>query len=197
MGVGKKQPQQVPPLFALIRRRPPRVTRRTYAMRRAPAGAGISGAIPPIGNGPGRGLLTVGACGFRSTPPIVLLGAFLALRASVCNGCPRGWDRDDGAIGTQEEPAGFRRNRRAWNVLGLSGVKAMRTAGSLNPTAAPAECKAFQVTRYPLESARPSGVEAALFPSGRCRGIGRCRRLLLQDSASAGRAVLRRDREAD
>ena len=40
--------------------------------------------------------------------------------------------RDDGAIGTKEEPAGFRRNLRAWNVLGYSRVKAMRRARSLN-----------------------------------------------------------------
>jgi hypothetical protein len=33
--------------------------------------------------------------------------------------------RDDGAIGTREEPAGFRRNLIACNVLGRSGVKAM------------------------------------------------------------------------
>ena len=55
--------------------------------------------------------------------------------------------RDDGAIGTQEEPAGFGRNRRAWNVLGYSGVKAMRRAGSLNPTAA----QLLQLFEQPFE----------------------------------------------
>jgi hypothetical protein len=55
--------------------------------------------------------------------------------------------RDDGASGTQEEPAGFRRNLRAWNVLGYSGVKAMRRAGSLNPMAA----QLLQLFEQPFE----------------------------------------------
>jgi hypothetical protein len=39
------------------------------------------------------------------------------------NGWPRRWGfaRDDGAIGTQEEPAIFRRNNRVYSVLRDSG----------------------------------------------------------------------------
>jgi hypothetical protein len=52
--------------------------------------------------------LPVGVCRFARTLHIALSGAFLALRASDCNGWPRRWvPREDGAIGTQEEPAGF------------------------------------------------------------------------------------------
>jgi hypothetical protein len=56
--------------------------------------------------GTSQSTLPVGAGRFGTTPHIALSGAFLALRASGCNGWPR--FREDGAIGTQEEPAGFR-----------------------------------------------------------------------------------------
>ena len=46
----------------------------------------------------------------------------MALRASDCSGWPRRWVRDNGAIGTQEEPAVFRRNTRALRVLRDSGL---------------------------------------------------------------------------
>ena len=39
------------------------------------------------------------------------------LRAPDCNGWPRDGLRDNGAIGTQEEPAVFRRNTKALSVL--------------------------------------------------------------------------------
>ena len=54
-------------------------------------------------------------------PHIALSGAFLALRAPDCNGWPRDGLGDNGAIGTQEEPAVFRRNTRALRVLRDSG----------------------------------------------------------------------------
>jgi hypothetical protein len=43
---------------------------------------------------------------------------------------------DDGAIGPQEEPAGFRRKLRAWRVLGYSGpakTEALEFAASFSP----------------------------------------------------------------
>ena len=54
---------------------------------------GTSQSIPPVGVGR-----------FRATPHIALSGAFLALSAPDFNRWPRRWVRDNGAIGTPEEP---------------------------------------------------------------------------------------------
>src|ERR1017187_1470184 len=71
--------------------------------------------------GASQSTLPVGAKRFRRTPHIALSGAFLALRASVCNRWPRRWVSDDGASSAREEPAGFRRNLRACRLLRYSG----------------------------------------------------------------------------
>ena len=71
--------------------------------------------------GTSQSTLPVGAGRFGRAPHIAHSGAFLALRAPDCNGWPRDGLGDNGAIGTQEEPAVFRRNTRALRVLRDSG----------------------------------------------------------------------------
>ena len=70
----------------------------------------LRGALLGLEIGTSQGTLSIGAGRFGRAPRIVLSGAFLALRAPDCNGWPRDGLRDNGAIGTQEEPAVFRRN---------------------------------------------------------------------------------------
>src|ERR1035441_538326 len=78
----------------------------------------LRGALLGLEIGTSQGTLPVAAGCFRRTPHIALSGAFLALRASDCNGWPRRWvHREDGAIGAPEEPAGFRRKTRASELL--------------------------------------------------------------------------------
>ena len=81
----------------------------------------LRGALLGLEIGTSQGTLPVGAGRFGRAPHIALSGAFLALRAPDCNGWPRDGLRDSGAIGTQEEPAVFRRNTRALRVLRDSG----------------------------------------------------------------------------
>src|ERR1035441_3643476 len=81
----------------------------------------LRGALLGLEIGTRQSTLPVGAGRYGKTPYIALSGAFLALRASDCNDWPRRWVRDDGRIGTQEEPAVFRRNNRVLRVLRDSG----------------------------------------------------------------------------
>ena len=76
----------------------------------------LRGALLGLEIGTSQGTLPIGAGRFGRAPHIVLSGAFLALRAPDCNGWLRDGLGDNGAIGTQEEPAGFRRNTRAWTI---------------------------------------------------------------------------------
>ena len=81
----------------------------------------LRGALLGLEIGTSQGTLPIGAGRFGRAPHIVLSGAFLALRAPDCNGWPRDGLGDNGAIGTQEESAVFRRNTRALRVLRDSG----------------------------------------------------------------------------
>ena len=103
----------------------------------------LGGALLGKEIGTGQVILpVVGHC-FRRAPHIALGRCFLALRASECNGWPRRWASDNGAIGAQEEPAVFRRNTRALRVLreepSLHGIRARkarcRWRPRCNPTA--------------------------------------------------------------
>ena len=68
----------------------------------------LRGALLGLEIGTSQATLSVVADRFRRTPHIALSGAFLALRASDCNGWPRRCAfGDNGGIGTQEEPAVF------------------------------------------------------------------------------------------
>ena len=51
----------------------------------------LRGALVGLETGTSQGTPPVGAGRFRRTPHIALSGAFLALRASDCNGWPRRW----------------------------------------------------------------------------------------------------------
>ena len=51
----------------------------------------LRGALLGLEIGTSQGTLPVGAGRFRRAPHIALFGAFLALRASDCNGWPRRW----------------------------------------------------------------------------------------------------------
>ncbi len=57
---------------------------------RGPAGEGLSGAVPAIGNAAGPGILPVALAVLVRAPDIALFSAFLALRAPDCNGWARG-----------------------------------------------------------------------------------------------------------
>src|ERR1019366_771207 len=82
----------------------------------------LRGALLGLEIGTSQSTLPVVAGRFGRTPHIVLSGAFWALRASDCNGWRRRWaSRDNGATGTQEEPAVFRGKLRAWRVLHYTG----------------------------------------------------------------------------
>jgi hypothetical protein len=80
----------------------------------------LRGALLGLEIGTSRATLPVGASRFGRTPHIALSGAFLALRASDCRLAVSVGFRAEGAIGTQEEPARFRRKLRAWRVLRCS-----------------------------------------------------------------------------
>ena len=80
----------------------------------------LRGALLGKEIGTSQSTLPVGVGRFGGTPHIVLSGAFLALSAPECRYGLVGGLWDNGANGTQEEPAGFRRNTRALRVLGDS-----------------------------------------------------------------------------
>jgi hypothetical protein len=65
---------------------------------------------------------------------------------------------DNGAIGTQEEPAGFRRSPPTWKVLGCSGVKATinRHVREVLPTPLTV-AQRVSLVRLPLADLRPIG----------------------------------------